>query len=135
MALGELVRGSAVIDDTEILAVDFAGKVINLEADINLVTGNWKTIGKRDTIEKEDTVEKKDTPSASTFNGKAHSITGLNINSVSDNQGLFGYTDNATIKNLSVSGAVYSTGKNTGGIVVLPQGHATLRNCPLVVVI
>lgn len=116
VALGELVNGTAVIDGKNIPAVDFAGKVINLEDNIDLKTGNWKAIGK------------KDTPFKGIFDGQTHSISSLNINAVSDNQGLFGYIEDATIKNLSVNGVVNSTGKNIGGIAGFASGKCHFEN-------
>ena len=50
---------------------------------------------KIDIIERKILSKRKIPPSRVSL-GKTHSITGLNINSVSDNQGLFGYIENAT---------------------------------------
>ena len=59
------------------------------------------------------------------FDGNNHSISGLYINSSADRVGFFGYTDGATIKNLSVSGdTVATTGRSAGGIV----GYANETN-------
>ncbi|WP_213995989.1 InlB B-repeat-containing protein [Tepidanaerobacter syntrophicus] len=116
VALGELVNGTAVIDGKNIPAVDFAGKVIHLGDNINIKAGNWKAIGK------------KDTPFKGIFDGQTHSISSLNINAVSDNQGLFGYIEDATIKNLSVNGVVNSTGKNIGGIAGFASGKCRFEN-------
>lgn len=52
-----------------------------------------------------------------TFDGQGHTITGLNINSSSGNQGLFGLINGATIKSLKVQGNVTSSGNFIGGIV------------------
>lgn len=122
VALGELVNGTAVVDGESIPAVDFAGKVINLKTNISLKTGNWKPIGKKCGI------EEKDTPFKGTFDGKNHNISGLNINAVSDDQGLFGYIEDANVRNLSVHVKVNSTGKNTGGIVGFASGKCRFEN-------
>ena len=50
-------------------------------------------------------------PYSGTFDGNGYQISGLNINSQEKYQGLFGYVENAVIKNLTVSGQV-----NGGGI-------------------
>lgn len=70
------------------------------------------------------------------FDGNNHTISGLYINSSANRVGFFGYTDGATIMNLSVSGdtvattllGVYVGGVCAGGIV----GYATvtqIKNC------
>ena len=52
------------------------------------------------------------------FDGNNHTVSGLYINSSANRVGFFGYTDGATIKNLSVSGdTVATTGRSAGGIV------------------
>ena len=65
-----------------------------------------------------------------TFDGDGHTISGLYINSSSDNyQGLFGYVDTGgTVKDLSVSGSVsVSGGEYVGGVVGYNSG--TVENC------
>ena len=63
------------------------------------------------------------------FDGNSHTVSGLYINSSANRVGFFGYTDGATIKNLSVKGdTVATTGQCAGGIV----GYASvnmIRNC------
>jgi len=44
------------------------------------------------------------------FDGNGYEIGGLNVNSEDNYQGLFGYTKDATIKNLTVSGQVNGGG-------------------------
>ena len=51
-----------------------------------------------------------------TFDGDDHKISGLYIDSTAGWQGLFGYVDNGTIKNLKVEGTVIGNGY-VGGIV------------------
>lgn len=51
-----------------------------------------------------------------TFDGDGHVISGLYINLSNQYQGLFGYIDSATIKNLGISGSVTGT-SYTGGVV------------------
>ncbi len=62
-----------------------------------------------------------------TFDGGGHKISGLNINSGDDDQGLFGYIDRgASVKGLTVEGSV--KGKdNVGGIA--GQTAGTIESC------
>lgn len=68
---------------------------------------------------------------AGTFDGDGHTISGLNINTNSeDGVGLFGTVNGATIKDLKVEGSV--TGSDSafvGGIVGRTQGNVTITNC------
>ena len=60
-----------------------------------------------------------------TFDGNGHTISGLN-----GSNGLFGFVNGATIKNLKVEGTISnndSTG--VGGIVGKTQGTVTIKNC------
>ena len=62
-----------------------------------------------------------------TFDGSGHKISGLNIDSSGDDQGLFGYIDSrGSVKDLSVEGSV--KGKdNVGGIA--GQCEGTIESC------
>ncbi len=63
------------------------------------------------------------------FDGGGHKISGLHVNSTSSSyKGLFGYIENATIKNLGVSGSVTSSGNYTGGIVGYASG-SNIESC------
>ena len=63
------------------------------------------------------------------FDGNNHTISGLYINSSANRVGFFGYTDGATILNLSVSGdTVATTGQYAGGIVGY-SSSLTITNC------
>ena len=63
-----------------------------------------------------------------TFDGNGHTISGLNANAVVN--GLFGYTNNAAIKNLTVAGSVGGGSCSTagGGIIGYAVGGA-IENC------
>ncbi len=64
------------------------------------------------------------------FDGGGHTISGLNVTGNSEYAGLFGYTSNATIRNLTVAGSV--TGPSESGIVggiVGYAGYGTIENC------
>ena len=76
-----------------------------LTADITL-KGTWTPIGKSGYY----------TTYKGTFDGHGHTISGLNVSASSANQGLFGYINGATVKNLTVKGSV-TGGESTGGIV------------------
>lgn len=66
-------------------------------------------------------------PFKCTFEGQDNTISGIYINdSVSAYQGLFGYIDGATIKNLAVEGYIKG-GKYVGGIAGRNAG--TIENC------
>lgn len=61
---------------------------------------------------------------AGTFDGCGHTISGLNV----QGQGLFAAINQATIRNLNVSGTVNSTVNYVGGIVGKVQA-STIENC------
>lgn len=99
---------------------NFAGKTVYLENDINLNNELWTPIG----VYKDSTTHFK-----GTFDGRNHTITGLNVTEYSKNGvGFFGKVYNGTIKNLTVEGTVSAPGCNyVGGIV--GHGYATITNC------
>lgn len=61
---------------------------------------------------------------AGTFDGNGHTISGLN-----GSNGLFGFVNGATIKNLKVEDTISGTSANVGGIVGKTQGKVTITNC------
>ena len=65
---------------------------------------------------------------AGTFDGCGHTISGLNVQSSTANQGLFAAINQAAIRNLNVSGTVNSTVSYVGGIVGKVQ-DGTIENC------
>lgn len=60
-------------------------------------------------------------PFSGTLDGAGYTIRGLSVNRVMCNAGLFGYTKNATIRNLNVSGNVSGI-KRTGGVIGMMEG-------------
>ena len=63
------------------------------------------------------------------FDGNNHTVSGLYINSSANRVGFFGYTDGATIENLSVVGdTVATTGLYAGGLVGYANEN-TISNC------
>ena len=61
---------------------------------------------------------------AGTFDGNGHTISGLN-----GSNGLFGFVNGATIKNLKVEGTISDPTTGIGGIVGKTQGKVTITNC------
>ncbi len=97
---GELViEGNNALDTFKNL---FAGDTFNnyakitLNCDITLTEPLTSTLGT------------ETTPFSGVFNGRGHTISGLNVDGSSDlaYAGLFGVTDGATIKNLKLSGSI-----------------------------
>lgn len=115
--------------------MSYEGLTVKLTADIDLSTqGNWNPIGNRyalnggtsvDTTEEDNKAYRK--AFKGTFDGQGHTISGLFINSNAENYkapkaapkggnkntssyaALFGYVDNATVKNFTINGTVLGT--------------------------
>ncbi len=110
VTLGKIVKGkNAIYNSYAKLTAD-----IDLSSVCGETIGNWTPIGTEDYKYR------------GVFDGDGHKISNLYINSTTFNQGLFG--DNyGSIKNLTVSGCVRSTGSCVGGVVGLNEGH--ISNC------
>ncbi|MHC1721576.1 MAG: InlB B-repeat-containing protein [Aminipila sp.] len=100
----DLVNGKFKNTTGEAVSVDFDGDTVRLEMDMTISLG-WKPAG----------TEK--TPFSGTFDGKNHTLDGLNIVTSDSYQALFGYTLNGEVKDLTVSGSIKSSGDYIGGIV------------------
>ena len=99
---------------------NLSGVSFYLANDVAL-TGTWKPVGSTATY--------VDDFFAGTFDGCGHTISGLNVQSSTANQGLFAAINKATIRNLNVSGTVSCGTKNyIGGIVGKVQA-GTIENC------
>jgi len=112
---------------------DFAGKFIKLTADIDLATfsaddgGGWVPIG---TVTSGYYFK-------GTFDGNNHIVSNLKIRRNANNQGLFGFIQNSTIKNIGVvnadidvgGDAQYASAAYVGGIVGQPSSNVTITNC------
>ena len=97
-----------------------SGVSFYLANDIAL-TGTWKPVGNGVSAVKDFF--------SGTFDGCGHTISGLNVQSSTANQGLFAAINKATIRNLNVSGTVSCGTKNyIGGIVGKVQA-GTIENC------
>lgn len=67
------------------------------------------------------------TPYSGTFDGQRHKISGLAISRWDDNVGLFGYTNNATIRNVGVEARI--SGANVVGGLVGYSADSSISNC------
>ena len=98
-----------------------------LTADIDLEDTNWTPIGQNTGNSPEDTLAY-----SGTFNGNGHTISGLNVTGDFNYSGLFGYTEGAAIRDLTVAGKVTSTSTDSstavGGIIGRAKG-STIENC------
>ena len=109
------VNDASSIDETKICA--------ELTADIDLESEAWTPIGNTDKIDGTDAY-------SGTFNGKGHTISGLNVTGEFVYAGLFSAVKDGTIRNLTVAGNVSSnsSGGAAGGIVGYAS-NATIENC------
>ena len=62
------------------------------------------------------------------FDGQGHKIENIYIDSTSDYQGLFGYVNNATIRNVTLTGQIKG-GNNTAGFAANFAGTSTIEKC------
>ena len=89
-----------------------------LANDIDLGGQDWTPIGKSSSY-----------AFKGSFDGQGHTIRGLAINAPSAaNQGLFGYVNGGTVKNVTVEGVV-TGGTNTAGLVGELAGAGLVENC------
>ena len=74
-------------------------------------------------------INTKDYRFRGTLDGQNHAITNLFINHESENTGLFGAIDAATVKNIKVAGQYHSGSKYIGGITGYSYGNSRINNC------
>lgn len=97
----------------------FYNQTLTLDADISLDGKAWVPIGLK---------TDNDTKFRGTFDGADHTVSGLYIDAkTSEYQALFGYADEATIKNLRVSGEV--SGKKIVAGIVGYAYDSIIENC------
>lgn len=127
----ELRELAALVNDAE-APHNFAGETVRLTADIDLGGSDFTPIG-HDTQ-----ISDRAWPFCGTFDGQEHTISGLKTVCLEwpaedmprYNQALFGYAENAVIKNLTVSGRVDSEYDNAAGLVASFEGEQGLiSNC------
>lgn len=88
-----------------------------LTRDIDLGGENWTPIGNTSSRAYK-----------GVFDGQGYIINGLNIDSSSAYQALFGYTNGATVRNLTVKGSV-KAGQYAAGLLAQAGYGTTLENC------
>ena len=119
---GSIVNGTA---DTDIPAQ--RGACAELTKDIDLENEAWTPIGQSTGNSPDD-----DLAYSGTFNGNGHTISGLNVTGDFNYFGLFGYTEGAAIRDLTVAGKVTSTSTDSstavGGIIGRAKA-STIENC------
>jgi len=97
---------------------DLGGKYFELGADITYdgTENNYTPIGTRDH------------KSSVNFDGKGYTISGINFNTSSMYQGVFGYAADCTIQNLTLANSTITNGGYSGGIFGRGDG-VTVSNC------
>lgn len=117
------ITAVACIGDTdyatlaEALNAAQTGDTVELLTDITL-TGEWTPVGTAVA------------PFTATFDGRNHTISGLTVSN-STSAGLFGYVNNATVKNLTISGAsITNSGSESNASFLIGQADngATVIN-------
>ena len=101
---------------------DFSGKTIKLEGDIDMSGIVFTPIGSYSSSSPK--------PFKGTFDGGNHTILNLKVNT-NGCGGLFGYTQNGTFKDVTLSGADITGGQFTGSICGLSHkgsGYVTIHN-------
>lgn len=100
----------------------YEGKYFKQTANIDLENEPWTPIG---TVINNGKDAK---PFKGTFDGDGYKITNLKVTGNSNNAGLFGYTQDATIKNCNVTGEVKGF-NDVGGIVGNADGKTQILSC------
>ena len=101
--------------EAQLKAIDLNGDYV-LTQDITLSDNEWTPIGT------------SDRPFTGTLDGGGHTIKGLTVgNGANDNKAFFGFTKDATVKNIGFTSAVVK-GHNQAAIVVAQAKSSTLSN-------
>ena len=107
--LAAAVNGTLTTKSESIPADNFSGKTFSLMTDIDLQGNKWTPIGT------------SSNPFKGTFDGSNHTISNLVVEGgSSSNQGLFGYTTDGEIKNLTINNAKVSGRLNVGVVAGTP---------------
>ena len=104
---------------------DFAGKTVNLAANVNLTGIEWTPIGLH--VNAGGSAVGK--AFAGTFNGNGKSISGMHAapSNKASSWGFFGQIA-GTLKNFTVSGSIVGTGNQMGGVTAALRKGAALEN-------
>ena len=95
----------------------FAGKTVIITTDFS-INANWVPIGTATY------------PFKGTFDGQGYTVSNLRHTSSSTPRGLFGYIENAEIRNLNVNTGTYTTKATTyGGGIVGNSVNSTIEDC------
>ena len=97
---------------------NYSGVFFKLTADIDLGNKNWTCIGDVNAF-------------SGNFNGNWHTISNLSITKWTNNIGLFGLINSATIKNLGVESGTITCGGNNAGALV-GQATGTVLNLSVI---
>lgn len=113
----------------------FAGKTIQLSADLDMGNKSWKPIGDnvkhmKINMEKQEAEYVKTVKYfKGTFDGQSHTISNLTVNHTYPGAGLFGNVQNATIKNFTVKDAIINgSSKWTAVVIGYSNGKLTVDN-------
>lgn len=83
---------------------NFENCLVRQVNNINLDSESWTPIGNETNY------------FSGTYEATKHKVEGINVNNSTNNQGLFGYIKNATIKNVVIENGVIKGNNNVGGI-------------------
>jgi len=124
----------------------FSGEYFIITADLNMSSySNWVPIGSSSTALSQGYYQGSTnhpitagTANAKVFSGtidgQGHTISnltssGTGAGAAPDYRGVFGITNNATIKNLTINNANITGGSGLGALVGLASGNTTIENC------
>ncbi len=93
---------------------------VTLTADLDLEGIEWEPIGNDVTSYYAD------------FNGNGHTISNLTINSAQPYQGLFGFVEQGTIKNLTIKNPQITGGQYVGAVVGRINDDSAVDNCKVI---
>ena len=123
-----IVNGTATAPVTTLAATaptpvqdTFKGKIVYLDADIDLNNAVWTPIGQPATSTTDFT-----TSFSGTFDGQKHTVANLHVNN-GGFSGLFGLAYGATIKNVKIAGVDIRSNRMAGSVV--GQLYGSLDNC------
>lgn len=120
----ELQKLATIVNDKKINTSDTTFAITS-DIDLNELGfdkngSNWVAIGNQDLGRKFKGI----------FDGNGYTISNLKIvEATKDQQGLFGFAEGSTIKNLNINNADITTTKNYAGILAGKMNDSTVENC------